>query len=264
LTPAPLPRDAAPLQPARRAPRAVPWLVGWGMAALLAFAGFLSLGIWQVERRAWKLDLIARVDARVHAPPVAAPGPERWPAIGGADEYRHVRLAGRFLHEREALVQAVTELGSGFWVLTPLQQSDGSTVLVNRGFVPAALRERATRAAGEPAGAVDITGLVRLTEPGGGFLRRNDPAADRWFSRDVGAIAAARALERAAPYFVDADAAAPAVAGQPQGGMTVIRFPNNHLVYALTWFALAAGVAAAALWVLREEWQLRRGDPLLP
>ena len=76
-----------------------------------------------------------------------------------------------------------------------------------------------------------------MTEPGGGFLRANDPAANRWYSRDVAAIAAARGLGRTAPYFVDADAA-PNPGGLPVGGLTVVKFPDNHLVYALTWFAL--------------------------
>ncbi len=224
-------------------------------AAVLAFAGFVALGNWQVERRAWKLDLIARVEARVHAPAAEAPPRSRWPQVDAAtDEYRHVRLAGVFLHDKETLVQASTRLGAGFWVLTPLATADG-TVLVNRGFVPPEARERAARRSAEPQGPTTVTGLLRITEPKGGFLRSNDPAADRWFSRDVQAIAAARGLADTAPYFVDAEAA-PAAPGAPPawpaGGLTVIAFPNSHLVYALTWYGLALMVAAAAWFVWRE------------
>jgi len=207
------------------------------LTACLAVAalGFLGLGIWQVERRAWKLDLIARVDARVTASPVAPPGPAAWPSVSAErDEYRRVRVAGTYRRDGETYVRAVTELGPGFWVLTPMATDEGFTLLVNRGFVPSP--ERGAPDAAPPAGPVTVVGLVRMSEPGGGFLRGNDPAAGRWYSRDVGAIAAARGLGDTAPYFVDA-AAGPG--SWPRGGLTVIRFRNAHLVYALTWFGLA-------------------------
>ena len=221
------------------------------LCALLAFAAFFALGTWQLERRAWKLDLIERVDRRVHAPAADVPGPAQWTRINRADdEYRHVRATGTFLHDRETLVQATTELGSGYWVLTPLRLADGNLLLVNRGFVVPAQRKSGDRSAKEPDGPVTVTGLLRLTEPQGAFLRKNDAAADRWYSRDVEAIAQARGLGDVAPYFVDADATAPA---PPRGGLTVIAFPNNHLVYALTWYALALMVLAAAWFVVRDR-----------
>lgn len=227
--------------------------------ALLLFAGFLALGSWQVQRRAWKLDLIDRVEQRVHAPAVAAPGAAQWPQVSASnDEYRHVQLTGRFLHDRETLVQAVTELGSGFWVMTPLQQTDGNLVLVNRGFVPPEARDPAARGTPASTGTVNVAGLLRLSEPGGGFLRKNDPAAERWYSRDVQAIAVARGLAvgSVAPFFVDAEASPGGTAGRstwPAGGLTVIAFHNSHLVYALTWYALAAMVAGAAWYAWRAD-----------
>lgn len=224
--------------------------------ALAAFALFVALGTWQLQRLAWKLDLIERVEARVHAPPVAAPGLADWPHVSAArDEYRAVQLEGRFDHDHETLVQASTTLGAGFWVLTPLLRDDGTTVLVNRGFVPPDARERAARRSTEPRGEVRVTGLLRVTEPGGGFLRNNDPAGDRWYSRDVAAIGAARGLLQLAPYFVDQAATPAASAGAapawPVGGLTVISFRNNHLVYALTWYGLALGVVVVAVIVRR-------------
>ena len=123
-------------------------------------------------------------------------------------------------------------------MLTPLQRSDGTLVLVNRGFVPSERRDASTRRDGNPQGEVAITGLLRVTEPKGGFLRNNVPQHNRWYSRDVAAIAAARGLHEIAPFFIDADAGSQ-TAGGPIGGLTVVRFPNNHLIYALTWFALA-------------------------
>ncbi len=121
-------------------------------------------------------------------------------------------------------------------MLTPLD-TGGFTVLVNRGFVPPDRRDKVPA----PATPVTVRGLLRVTEPGGGFLRTNDPAADRWYSRDVAAIARRRGLAHTAPYFIDA-AATPG-ADWPRGGLTVVTFRNNHLVYALTWFGLAALLA---------------------
>ncbi|RSV17769.1 SURF1 family protein [Sphingomonas sp. ABOLG] len=216
---------------------------GLCLALAILFAG---LGIWQVERRAWKLDLIAKVEGRVHAAPSTLPPRDEWQ---GDNAYRRVRVTGTFLHDRETLVQALTALGGGWWVLTPLQTQDG-IILVNRGYVPDDRRDRATRQAALPTGPVTVTGLMRDPEPGGGFLRSNDPAADRWFSRDVAAIARARQLGATAPFFIDADDT-PNTGGYPVGGLTVISFRNNHLSYAVTWFALALLSVAGAVMVLR-------------
>jgi surfeit locus 1 family protein len=97
-----------------------------------------------------------------------------------------------------------------------------------------------------------VTGLLRLTEPKGAFLRSNDPTSDRWFSRDVVAISARHGIANAAPYFIDADAT-PNPGGLPVGGLTVVRFPNSHLVYAITWFAMALMTAGAGFYVWRLE-----------
>jgi surfeit locus 1 family protein len=242
-----------------------------GALALLLVALFLGLGTWQVVRLQWKLDLIARVDARVNAAPVAPPPAARWAQVSKAsDEYRRVRLAGHYLYEFTAPVQAVSELGAGFWLLTPLCTAEGHIVFINRGFIPAADNKPGTypsrRAGADPCAAegerVELTGLLRISEPGGGFLRENDPANNRWFSRDIQALAAARGLPDVAPYFVDAGkgqdpAAAPERA---VGGLTVISFVNNHLVYALTWYALALMVLGAWWWVSRHGGKIRDDD----
>lgn len=213
---------------------------------------FLGLGTWQVQRLFWKLDLIARVDARIHAEPADAPLPAQWSQITpDKDEYRRLTVRGHFLNDKETLVQAVTELGPGFWVLTPLVTTDRGTILINRGYVPSEKREPSQRSGKQPDGEVKITGLLRLTEPGGGFLRTNDPANNRWYSRDVAAIAASRNLENAAPYFIDADSTANP-GGYPVGGLTVVKFRNSHLVYAITWYALAAMSAFAVFYLLRQ------------
>ncbi|MCF3936608.1 SURF1 family protein [Acuticoccus sp. M5D2P5] len=209
---------------------------------------FSGLGVWQVERRAWKLDLIAHVSARLAADPVAAPGPADWPRVEAAeDAYRKVRVSGVFGPE-ETFVQAVTELGGGFWVMAPFVTDEGFTILVNRGFISPDLRDPVTRPL--PEGHRTVTGLMRMSEPGGGFLRANVPAENRWYSRDVEAIAAAANIGAVAPYFIDASE--PTGAG-PVAGLTVVTFRNSHLVYAITWFALAAMCIGAAIIAIRHE-----------
>ena len=156
-------------------------------------------------------------------------------------------------------MQALTELGSGYWALTPLSGEDGTVILINRGFVPPGGRDPAGLVL-EQGRRVTVTGLLRMSEPGGAFLRSNDPAADRWFSRDVAAIAASRGIAGIAPFFIDAERA-PGPASPPVGGLTVLAFPNNHLVYALTWAALATMAAAGAVLVNREV--LRRRPAVL-
>ena len=214
--------------------------------ALAAIALFLALGIWQVQRLSWKRALIAQVDARLAAAPVPAPGPAAWRGIGDRDAYTRVVVQGHYLTGQDTYTQALTEAGAGYWLLTPLATTGGWIVLVNRGFVPTAAR-------GQIAPLPDptrVSGLLRVAEPDGGFLRANDPAADRWHSRDVAAIAEKRGLARTAPYFIDADAGG---SGWPRGGMTVVRFRNSHLVYALTWFGLAALVALLTFRALRRS-----------
>ena len=242
------------------------------VCAGVVFAIFIALGSWQVKRLFWKLDLIERVEQRVHAPAVDAPGRDHWPQINAtSDEYRHVRISGTFFYQLTVYVQAVTELGSGFWALTPLRGTDGSVVLINRGFVPAkaiaGTRHDHQDASSEIHNQTIVIGLLRMSEPGGAFLRRNDPAANHWYSRDVQAIAAMRGLTTVAPYFIDADANKEPIAGEPAdnaaehpvGGLTVVAFPNNHLVYAITWYALALMVAGAFWWFAREERKLPHG-----
>lgn len=244
------------------------------LAGIALFVVFCALGWWQVERRTWKLALMDRVEQRLHAVPVPLPPRAEWPRVDAAGfEYQPVQAQGRWRAGKTVLTQATTALGAGFWVLTPLQLDGGGQVLVNRGFIPQAQRSQWAAGTGSPGvqdGApTQIQGLLRMSEPGGGFLRRNDPAAQRWHSRDVAAIAQAQGLDDAAPFFIDAgipDAHAPSVPTEgdaasagpwPRPGLTVVRFHNSHLVYAITWFGLAAMVVAAAAYVARYELRLR-------
>lgn len=224
-------------------------LAGFGLAATI---GFLALGWWQVERRTWKLDLIERVEARVHAAAVPLPPSSQWPSVNMRDDaYRKVRAEGVFQHDCETPVQALTERGAGYWLLTPLRTADG-VVLVNRGFVPSERDNPGVREAGRRAGPVAVTGLMRMTEPKGTLLRSNDPAAGRWYSRDVEAILRKCGIDGARTFFVDADAT-PNPGGYPVGGLTVIAFSNSHFVYAVTWFTLALMSMAGIVLLFRKE-----------
>ena len=215
--------------------------------ALPAVLLLLGLGIWQVQRLHWKEGLIAERRAATSAAPVPLP---RGSAVTPDMEFRHVFARGVFLNDKEILVYASPRIGkAGFDVLTPLVETDGRIVFVNRGFVPVGLRNPAARAAGEIAGPVRIAGLLRLPPRGrpNWFVPDNDPGRNRWFWIDLPKMAAADGLKRVAPFYVDADAR-PNPGGWPQGGLTRVRLPNNHLQYALTWFSLA--VALLVIYVL--------------
>lgn len=231
----------------------------WGLAAflLVALAAFVALGLWQVQRMHWKHALIARVETRVHATPVAVPDDARLNRALKADgipefAYLRVNIAGTYEGRATALVRAATELGTGYWTMTPIRTAEGRQVWINRGFVPAGTtREKA--AATTPQGHVEVTGLLRASEPGGSVLQSNQPGADRWYSRDVKALAMVRGIGAVVPAFIDAqvEQAAPIQGLRPVPGLTQIHFPDSHLTYALTWFAMAAMSAMALIFVWR-------------
>ncbi len=223
------------------------------VAAAVALAILLTLGMWQLERKAWKEDLLAAIDARAFGQPVSTPAESAWPNWSPArDEFRRVQLSGFFLHDLEIRLHGLTEERrgqplQGFYVFTPLRLADGAIVMVNRGFVPTALRDAARRPEGQPPGEVSVTGLLRNPEQRGWFVPPNNVARDEWFVRSLSDMAQARGLARVAPFYVDADKT-PNPGGWPRGGQTRINLPNNHLGYALTWFGIAGtlvGVFAA-------------------
>lgn len=229
--------------------------LGFAIVGLIAFIGFIALGNWQLERRAWKLDLIQRVEERVHAEAEAAPSSENWANITKAsDEYRKVFLTGTYAPDQDTLVVAATEHGSGYWVLTPFKTLDNSIVYINRGFIT-----QGVKASSPPTGEQRVVGLLRLSEPKGSVLRDNNPSANRWYSRDTQALATKHNIV-AAPFFIDLEKSASSSSRplgehqqQPIGGLTIVSFHNNHLVYAITWYGLAAMVIVAGLIVAREE-----------
>jgi surfeit locus 1 family protein len=222
------------------------------VSLLLVLAlGFAALGIWQIKRLAWKEALIADVTRALHAAPVA---PDAVPA-GPIDKlsYHRVALAGHFLPAATVMATATSTLGNGYWVMVPLAEPGRLPIWVNRGFVPLGTKLDAARAA-VPTGPVGIVGLIRPSEPKGTFLRANRPEAERWYARDLPVMAARRGLATEPRYFLDAQSETPRPTASPVPvpGLTVVAFPNNHLSYALTWFALCALSLGAAIMVWRK------------
>jgi len=167
-------------------------------------------------------------------------------------------LRGVFDHSKESYLFRASATGAasggpGYEIITPLALDGGGVVFVNRGFVPAELKDPSARPGGQLSGQVEIAGLMRRPENRNFFTPADEPGKNLWFTRDPGALAAHWGLADAAPFTVDADAT-PNPGGWPRGGATVTTIPNNHLSYALTWFALAATLTGvAAIFIARRE-----------
>jgi surfeit locus 1 family protein len=233
-------------------------LVWPSVMTILGFAVLVGLGTWQLQRKTWKEDLIAAVEARVGAPPrpldtvdLADPGP-----VGA--EYTRVTATGRFVHGEERYFYMPGRGGPGWLVITPLVRDDGSAVLVNRGWVPDRLRDPSTRPAGQTTGPVTVVGLLRRPDPEPGwFAAQNDPARRLWYWRDIEGMWRCRpgtdatpdcrtltTATRRLPLMIDAAAEPANPGGWPRGGTTRLDIPNRHLEYVLTWYGLAATLLA--------------------
>ncbi len=244
-------------------------LRGLIVPAILALAGIavlVSLGNWQLRRLAWKEELIANATERPSGPVQDLPSPSFWRDLGIAEsEYRPYRLSGRFLHDKEALV--FTSLGDpngafggpGFWVVTPFALEGGGTVLVNRGFAPQDRHrpeDRGETLSGEP---VTVAGLLRPNEERSIFTPDDRPADSIFFARQIDPIATAKDLEAPiAPFTIDLLGAETPPNGLPQAGETRMAFTNTHLGYAVTWYGLAAALAAV---FASFAWSRLRGAP---
>jgi surfeit locus 1 family protein len=216
----------------------------------------LGLGFWQIERLFWKRELISQRQAAVAAAPIVAP---RSLEETRDLEFHPIIDEGVFLHAKEIFLGATSEAGrNGYQVLTPLQESGGRIVFVNRGFIPAELKDPAKRSDGQIAGAVRVQGLLRLppAEKPAWFLPDNRADLNYWFWVDLPAMAAADGLDRVAPFYIDADAT-PNPGGWPKGAVTRLALRNDHLQYAITWFSLA--VALIVIYFLYHRRHVRSG-----
>lgn len=247
-TPEPSPEDK---EPARR--RASPLVVI--SLVLPALVMLLLLGNWQLQRLAWKEDLLATIETRMQQAPINLEGAlSVWQQQGDVD-YLPVTLEGRFLHDQEQYFLATHEGQSGWYIYAPLELADGRTVIVNRGYVPYDLRDPAKRSWQPVEGTAAITGLARNPPPEkpGSLLPDNAPDERTWYWKHHAAMARAMDLSDATllPFFVDVSTTDGAVSAGPVGGVTRVSLPNNHLQYAVTWFGLAAAlivIAGLFLW----------------
>lgn len=219
--------------------------------ALSVLAVLISLGFWQVQRLQWKEGLIATIEQRIASPPQPLTEIEERFYDHGDVDYFPVTATGEFLHGAERHFFATWRGESGFYVYTPLQLADGRAVFVNRGFVPYDRKEPATRPQGQMDGETTVTGLARnpLFEKPSFILPDNEPEKNLFYWKDIEAMAASADLPADAqlvPFFIDADDAANP-GSLPIGGVTMVSLPNNHLQYVITWFGLAAALAAVAI-----------------
>lgn len=216
-------------------------LVGFTSLMLAAFALLIGLGVWQLKRLHWKEGLIAEIETRTKGEPISLDQAIASAREGKDPSYYRVKVEGRFDHAKELYLYAVSEGRVGWHVITPFRTDDGAVVLIDRGFVPDELRNPASRVKGELDGPVAVTGIVRMPETQGAFTPDNEIGANRWFWRDLLAMARSIGAPLVAPFYLEAEKS-DVPGGWPEGGQTRLDLPNNHLQYALTWFLLAAGL----------------------
>jgi surfeit locus 1 family protein len=218
-------------------------LLGFTALMLAGLAVLIGLGVWQLQRLAWKEGLIARIESRTKGDPIALKKVIAMSREGRDPSYYRVRVEGRFHHAKERYLYTVSSDGKVGWdVITPLETADGDVVLVDRGFVPDELKDPASRPSGQVESVVAVMGIVRSPETQGLFTPDNEAAANRWFWRDLPAMARSAFPDgtvQVAPFFLEAEQT-DIPGGWPQGGQTRLEIPNNHLQYAVTWFLLAA------------------------
>jgi surfeit locus 1 family protein len=231
-------------------------LLGPTLWFLFGFAVLAGLGGWQIQRLHEKEALIASVETGMRAAPVPLADVLREDPANG--EYRHVRVTGHFLHESELYLFSRGPMGAvGVDIVTPLIQENGQTVLVDRGFVPDALRDPKTRQAGQVASEVTLTGVLRRSQLPGMFTPAPNSQTRLWFVKDVPKMAAALGVA-VPPILIEADAT-PNPGGWPLGGRTQTDIPNDHLQYAITWFGLALALLAIYLLYHRSHGRLNIG-----
>ena len=218
---------------------------GTFVVVLAGFAGLIALGTWQIERRVWKAELIATMESRLAMAPLAI---EAALASREPVDFRPLRASGRFRHDREFYLAARSYQSQlGYHVVTPLLLNDGqTTVMVDRGWVPTDRRDPASRPLGQIAGAVSVTGIARLPPRPGVFTPDNRPDQNQWYWNDLSAMAQQAGAVQVAPFMIEAGADSNP-GGLPIGGQTRVTLSNDHLQYAITWYALAGALAVIYL-----------------
>jgi len=221
---------------------------GFTLFAVAVFLFSSGLGVWQLERREWKLGILNRIAVNQAAAPVSLD--ELLQGEPLAHEYGRVHVTGTFQNDREFYLAARNLKDDvGIQVITPLKTTDGRVVLFDRGWVPSPKKDPATRPQGQLAGTVDLVGVVRRNQTQRYFAPDNDPGKNFWFHVDVPLM---RKMAGGTPdpkmdaFFLEADATLNP-GGLPVGGQTQLDIPNDHLQYALTWFGIA--LAMVGVWL---------------
>ena len=228
--------------------------------ALAALIVLLSLGNWQVRRLAWKEDLLTTIETRMASEPASLASIEAQWKRSGDVEYVPATVRGAF-EPGEALFYATDRGTVGWQVLSPFRLEDGRVLVVNRGFVPDASRDPATRPP-PPEGTIALEGLARnpLLEKPGRFVPDN---TDVFYWKDYRALLAALDLsaDETLPFLLDRGLPGERypLTELPVPGQTIVSLPNNHFGYAVTWYGIAValvGVVAALAW---GRWRKMRG-----
>jgi surfeit locus 1 family protein len=206
----------------------------------------IGLGTWQIQRLHWKLDLLAKIHTGLTSAPI--PLHDALPAYDAdhisAADYRRVKVRGLFENGEEIFFFTTGAEGEAVYhIVTPFLMRDGHTLLVDRGTIPMQMLGSPAWKAGDLDGERTISGIIRKPAPPNWFTPPIDKAKRIVHTRDPQALAKAFGLKNIYPMFLEADAT-PNPGGWPVGGVTVVDLPNNHLQYAITWFALALGLLA--------------------
>jgi surfeit locus 1 family protein len=213
------------------------------IVSAIGVAILISLGVWQLDRLAWKETLIATLQDRLSASPIDLPPRADWTKLTPENsEFRRVRLHGTLSAPPAAYVYAGAPAlrsdikSPGYFVFAPVRLPGGETVVVNAGWVPT------DRQHAPLAGVKDIVGYLRWPEQPGLFVSDHDAAGDVWFVRDPRAMAKVRGWGEVAPFYIDMETPVP-TGGLPRPAPLTVNLRNNHLGYAWTWFGLAATLA---------------------
>ena len=213
------------------------WLTVFTASALIIL---LSLGTWQIYRLDWKNDLINEYNHSFNKEPINL---SEISNNSNFFNYRRIKVSGKLNHKNEIHVIGKTYEGNaGFHIITPLTTEDGSTILVNRGWVPKKYIKRETRLFSLPKGIVEVVGLVRMPQIKGKFVPVNEPENGFWFTIIPSQILEFIKVKGEKTFYIDElKVGNDIVLPIPIDGK--IKIPNNHLQYAMTWYSLAIGLA---------------------
>lgn len=212
------------------------------ICVFIAFVLLCSLGGWQVQRLAWKNDLLEQLERAYEINPLTTPVSyfDLESASSRGRDITRGYITGTFDYNAEMLVGPRTHKGlSGYHLITPMRLASGQYVLVNRGWVPTAKDTLDKRPESRIDGPVPMGGLFRKPDPATIFTPKNNPARGQWYSINIEEMAAHHRLERVAPLILYVEQIAPQPYNYPLPQQVNKRPNNNHLFYAIFWFGMA-------------------------